>query len=159
MGHRALEVGVFLAVVAAACGGSETSETSSRLDEIRPAMAAVESLLGGPQRYSEVNATPSEVNVFVVRDGVDLAYVVREDDVDVPVGGTPYAGPTFIAEQVTFSPGVLDGVVAALPDSPVVAFSVTPREVDGVDYIATVRATGGELRVLLDAAGAVLSTG
>ena len=163
MRRRALLAGGFLAVVAVvaatACGGSDGKETSVRLDEIRPAMAAVESSLGGPQRYSEVNATPSEVNVFVVRDGKDLAYVVRGDDVDAPVGGTAYAGPTFTAEQVVFSPGVLDGVEAALPNSPVVAFSVTPRQVDGVDYIATVRATGGELRVLLDASGTVLSTG
>jgi len=123
----------------------------------RAAMTAVESSLGGPQHFSEVNATPSEANVFVVRDGGEGAYVVRDGKVEVPTSTTPYDGPTFAAADVAFGPDVLAPLAKELPDSDVVAFSVTPgTEGRVVDYIATVRAKGGQLRALLGPNGEIL---
>jgi len=149
-----------VALLVTGCGGDDPKSTSTvRLGQIRSAIAAVEAQAGGPQTYSEVNATESEVNVFVVKDGQDFAYVVTGGSIEPPPASEAYTGPTFTAEQVAFVPGVLDVIEENLPGSKVVAFSITPKAAGGVDYIATVRATGGELRVLLDANGAVLSVG
>lgn len=130
-----------------------------RIGEIR---SAVERLRGaaGPAEYSEVNATPSEVNVFVVRDGKEFAYVVCADSVSEPTdGGQDYSGPTFTDADIGFAPTVLDKVLETIKDSHVVAFSITPRDGGGVDYIVTITAPSGEFRVLLDADGGVLATG
>ena len=153
-------VSAAIAVAVTACGGGSaaTPVTTVQIGEIRSALAAVEASLGGVQTYSEVNATDTEVNVFVVKGGEDLAYVVTRGKVDAPSAGEPYSGPTFVAGQVSFEPGVLDFVVKELPDSDVAAFSVKPNASGGVDYIATVRARGTELRVLLDPSGKVIST-
>ncbi|CAB4824461.1 unannotated protein [freshwater metagenome] len=130
-----------------------------RIGEIR---SAVERLRGGAgaAQYSEVNATPSEINVFVVRDGKEFAYVVCTDSVSEPTdGGQDYRGPTFTDSDIEFAPTVLDKVLGSIKDSHVVAFSITPRDGGGVEYIATLTAPSGEFRVLLDADGGVLATG
>jgi len=153
---------VAASLVLAACGGDaggDGARSALPIDEVRPAIAAVEAALGGPQVYSEVNVTPSEVNVFVVRSGTDLPYVVSDGVVDAPTSGMPYDGPTFSAGEVAFEDEVLEAVSRELPESQIVAFSVTPRPSGGVDYIVTVRGRAAELRVLVDAAGTVLSTG
>ncbi len=114
----------------------------------------------GAAQYSEVNATPSEINVFVVRDGKEFAYVVCTDSVSEPTdGGQDYRGPTFTDSDIEFAPTVLDKVLGSIKDSHVVAFSITPRDGGGVEYIATLTAPSGEFRVLLDADGGVLATG
>jgi hypothetical protein len=140
-------------LLVAACGDDGGASTGVHVERIRPALAAVEARLGGPQRYSEVNVTPSEVNVFVVRDGVDEAYVVRDGSVESPTSGVPYAGPTFAAGDLAFTAAVLDRLSEELPDSPVLVFSATPAAGGGVDYIATL---GSNLRVLLSPDGAIL---
>jgi hypothetical protein len=130
-----------------------------RIGEIRSAVALVEKQLGGSQKYSEVNATQTEVNVFVVRDGRDFAYLVRDGVVQSPTdGGEPYTGKSFSAPDIAFAPNVLDKVVAGLGDTEVVAFSVTPKPAGGVDYVAVATAPSGEFRVLLGPDGSVLST-
>jgi hypothetical protein len=152
--------GAAIAVALTACGeGGSTAASRVQIGEVRSALAAVEAQLGGIQTYSEVNATETEVNVFVVTGGQDFAYVVVKGKVDAPSAGEPYGGRTFVAKQVAFEPNVLDLVVEQLPDSDVAAFSITPNPSGGVDYIATVRARGSELRVLLDTSGKVISTG
>lgn len=145
---------------------SRTATTSAipvkaRVDpaRLRVAVAAVEKRLGGPQRYSEVNVTQTEVNVFVVAGGTETVYVVHVDAVEPTAApGGAYTGPTFAATEIEFLPTVLNRVVAGLADSEVVAFSVTPKPTTGVDYIATVKAVSGEFRVLLAADGAILQT-
>lgn len=129
-----------------------------RLDDIRASVAAVERELGGKQAYSEVNATQTEVNVFVVSAGKDNAYVVKDGVVSSPSELGAYTGRTFAASDVAFAPNVLDKVLATIRDSEVVAFSVTPNEKSGVDYIATVTAPNGEFRVLLSPDGSIIAT-
>ena len=157
-GGRAFGIGVLVGLVGA-CGGPGPATPRARIGEIHSAIAAVEGQAGGAQVYSEINATETEVNLFVVRDGKELAYVVHEGKLDVPTSGQAFAGPTFDASQVVFQPGVLDLVAKQLPDSEIAAFSVTPDPSGGVEYIATVRARGAELRALLDSSGAVRSVG
>lgn len=129
-----------------------------RLAEIRTAIEQVEAKLGGRQTYSEVNATQAEVNVFVIAGGQDNAYVVRDGVVGPAESLGAYTGRTFTADEVKFVPGVLDKVLATIRDAEVVAFSVTPNEKSGVDYIATVTAPNGEFRVLLGADGSIIAT-
>ena len=121
-------------------------------------MELLERQLGGAQEFVEVNVTQTEVNLFVLRDGLDLAYVVRNGAVEEPSeAGVPYTGPTFTASQLDFAPTVIDVVVENMTESEVVAFSATART-GGIDYIATVRTTKREFRVLLSADGGVLDT-
>ena len=140
--------------------GATPSKTdhSLRLAEIRTAVTLVEARLGGPQQYSEVNATQAEVNVFVITGGIDYAYVVKDGVLSEPTSLGAYTGKTFGVDDIEFVPGVLDKIVQTVRDSEVVAFSVTPSAQSGVDYIATVTAPSGEFRVLLAADGSVLGT-
>jgi hypothetical protein len=151
-----------VATVDSAAGDAATTvaqaEHRVRLREIRSAVALVEERLGGPQRYSEVNATQAEVNVFVIAGGMDDAYVVKDGVLSEPTSLGPYTGKTFGADDIKFVPGVLDKIVQTIRDSEIVAFSVTPSAQSGVDYIATVTAPSGEFRVLLAADGNVLAT-
>ena len=145
------------AVTFLSCGGSDEPDTVALPGRIRGAMTAVDGLLGGPQQYSEVNATESEANVFVVRDGSEGAYVVRPPEIEPPGPMSPYGGPTFAATDVAFGDGLLTTLAEELPDAEVVALSVTPGSGGRkVDYIATVRGTGGEVRVLLGPNGEIL---
>lgn len=143
----------------AAPGGVDLGIASAspvQVDRIRSAIALLESTLGAPQRYVEVNATQSEVNLFVLRNGQDLAYVVRNDVLDPPpTDGAPYNGPTFAGADLDFVPTVIDVVVRTMQESEVVAFSATAG-LAGIEYIATVRTPKREFRVLLGADGSVL---
>lgn len=154
-----------VASTAVAATDSSASTTTSkpaplkvRLAEIRTAIEQVETKLGGRQTYSEVNATQAEVNVFVISGGQDNAYVVRDGVIGTAESLGAYTGRTFTAAEVEFVPGVLDKVLATIRDAEVVAFSVTPNEKSGVDYIATVTAPNGEFRVLLGADGSIIAT-
>lgn len=150
--------------VAQRASGSVAQPSSVKVAEIRAAVAAVEAQLGGKQRFSEVNATQTEVNVFVVAaDGSESAYLVRGGKVEPPGSAETYSGATFTASEIAFTPTVLDRVVRGIGDAELVAFSITPhgatpQEGGGVDYIATLTAPSGEFRVLIAADGAVLST-
>lgn len=128
---------------------------SVKVDLIRSAIELLERRLGDAQRYVEVNVTQTEVNLFVVRDGQDFAYVVRDGAVEDPAEGVPYSGPTFTAARLDFVPSVIDVVVQNMTESEVVAFSARARE-GGIDYIATVRTPKREFRVLLAPNGGVL---
>lgn len=108
---------------------------------------------------AEVNVTQTEVNVFAVRDGLLLAYVVCGTQVFPPDDeGEPYDGPTFTDSDIDVTPQVLSKVEATIRDSHVVALSATPGPDGGIDYIATLTAPVGEFRVLLAADGSVLAT-
>ena len=169
--------GLAAVLILASCGDSGSSATGSdsapttvaqtpsvKVAEIRAAVSAVEAQLGGKQRFSEVNATQTEVNVFVVKaDGSESAYLVRGGKVEPPDSSETYAGATFTASEIEFTPTVLDRVTRDIGDAELVAFSITPhgatsQEGGGVDYIATLTAPGGEFRVLVAADGEVLST-
>jgi hypothetical protein len=146
--------------LAAACGGDDEA-VRPLLDQIGPAIAAVEAERGGPQQYFEVNATPQVVNVFVAIDDATRAvrYVYVGGELG-PAGPEAAAeGATFSADAVTFDPAtILDGVTSELPDSDIVLFTIIGGPGGAVQYAARVQSdAGGTLDVLLDPGGAVQS--
>lgn len=147
-------------LVLAACGGGD-GPTRPLLGEIRPAIAAVEAELGGPQQFFEVNATPQVVNLFVATDGGTgvIPFVYVGDEL-APAGAPSTAeGATFGAEALAFEPDtILDRLTDALPDSDVVLFTVVGGPGGAVQYTAGVQsAAGGALVVTLGPDGTVQS--
>jgi hypothetical protein len=144
--------------VGTACGGGGGPERPA-LDQIAPAIAAVEEQLGGPQQYFEINATPQAVNLFVA-DAAETTVTPY-----VYVGGAlaesgPPAGAegnTFAASALTFDPEtILDDVAAALKDSDIVLFTIAGGPGGAVEYTAGVQSKqGGTLEVTLGADGTV----
>ena len=177
---RALVVAACLAVATVGCSSSSTSSSSTvaptttappipvgaapvLLDKIRPAIAALEAQLGGPQRYFEVNATVTLVNLFVaVDDGTKaVAYIYEADGVlEPPAEPLPASGPTFAAADMTFDETrVMALTVSQLPTSTFLRFSVTGVDGGGVSYAITAGSdTGTEFQVLVGPTGNVLGT-
>jgi len=144
----------------AACAADDDA-VRPLVDEIAPAVEAVEAELGGPQQYFEINATPQFVNLFVAVDGATQvrAYVFVDGELGPPKPPEAAEGATFEASQLRFDPDdVLDGVAEELPESDVVVFSVVGGPGGMVRYGAVVESTeGGQLDITLSPDGAVES--
>ena len=129
-------------VVAASCGADDDEAVRPVVDQIVPAIAAVEDELGGPQQFFEINATPQVVNLFVATDGGTMVtpYVYVGGEVASPAEPTTAEGATFVADAVTFDAAtILDGVTDELPDSDVARLSIVGGPGGAVRYGATVR--------------------
>lgn len=139
------------------------TESPVAVDQIGPALAAVEAELGGPQEYFEVNAADVVVNLFVAGTAADGSSTV-----------TPYAfsrgeltaqpataadGNRFAAAAVQIDPQrVLSCVVGQLPSSMVTAFVVEGGPNGVVRYTVVVTSEqGGQLVVEVSGTGQVLS--
>lgn len=152
--------GLVLAVsLLTSCGGDGGRPERPALDQIAPAVAAVEEQLGGPQQYFEINATPQAVNLFVA----DAAKTTVTPYVYVG-GALAESGPprgaegnTFAASALTFDPRtILANVTGALEDSDVVLFTIAGGRGGAVQYTADVESQqGGTLEVTLGADGTV----
>ena len=149
----------WLLLAIAACGGDDTA--TPIVDQIAPAVAAVEAELGGPQQFFEVNATPQAVNLFVATDGATevTPYVYVGGELAPAAEPAGAEGPTFGADALTFDPAtVLDAIGAELPGSEVTIFSVAGGPGGAVQYTATVQSgEGGALDVVLGPDGSVQS--
>ena len=132
------------------------------VEQIRPAIAAVEAELGGPQQYFEVNATPTLVNVFVAAKGATeaIAYIYQAGVLQAPAQPESAHGPTFSSAEPSFDETtVLANVVGSLPDSTLRGFSAVGVEGGGVSYVVTVESPrGGSLEVMVGPTGAILGT-
>ena len=132
------------------------------IEQIRPAIAAVEAELGGPQQFFEVNATPTLVNLFVAAEGGTeaVAYIYQAGALQPPAEPQPASGPTFGSAELTFDETlVLANVVGSLPDSTFRVFSAVGVQGGGVSYVVTVESTlGGSLEVTVGPTGAILGT-
>lgn len=132
------------------------------LEQIRPAVAALEAQLGGPQRYFEINATPTLVNLFVANGDQTqaVAYVYASKALQPPAAAQPASGPTFTAAEMTFDETrVMALTVAQLPTSTFLRFAVTGVSGGGVHYrIATLSELGTEFDVLVGPVGDVVGT-
>jgi hypothetical protein len=157
---RVAAIAAALLAVGAACGGGK-GPARPALDQIAPAVAAVEEKLGGPQQYFEINATPQAVNLFVadaarttVTPYVYIGGALAESG--RPAGAE---GNTFAASALTFDPHtILDGVVGELKDSDVVLFTIAGGPGGAVEYTAGVQSQqGGTLEITLGADGTVKS--
>jgi hypothetical protein len=146
--------------LAAGCDG-EDGRATPVLEEIAPAVAAVEAELGGPQQFFEVNATPQVVNLFVATEGATqvVPYVYVGGELAPAAEPAGAEGPTFGADALTFDAAtVLDAVAAEVPDSDVVLFSVAGGPDGAVQYTANVSSgDGGSLDVVLGADGSIQS--
>ena len=148
-------------VLTTSCGGDDDEAVRPVVDQIAPAIAAVESELGGPQQFFEINATPQVVNLFVATDGGTMVtpYVYVGGEVASPAEPTTAEGATFVADAVTFDAAtILDGVTDELPDSDVARLSIVGGPGGAVRYGATVQSdAGGTLEIVLGPDGTVQS--
>jgi hypothetical protein len=149
---------VAAAIVLAACGGDNEPERPV-VGQIRPAIAALERKLGGPQQYFEINATPQLVNLFVADSAKTTVtpYVYVGGAVAESAAPAGASGNTFAASAVTFDPRtILDHVVDRLPDSDIVLFTIAGGPNGAVQYTAGVKSKqGGTLAVTLGPDGTV----
>jgi hypothetical protein len=132
------------------------------IEMIRPAIAAVEAELGGPQQFFEVNATPTLVNLFVAESNATMAvaYVYQTGVLQPPADAQLASGPTFASVDLTFDETrVLANAIGALPTSTFRAFSAVGVQGGGVSYLVTIEsALGGQLEVTVGPTGAILGT-
>jgi hypothetical protein len=146
--------------VAPSTDGGATDQRPLRVDLIAPALDAIEAELG-PQRYFEVNATSSLVNVFVADEsaGTVTPYVFVDGELSAR-DPSPAEGATFDRDALDdLDPERVTGQVSAeLPDSIQDAF-VVEGGLDGtVRYSLVVSSSaGGQLLVVVAGDGTVLS--
>jgi hypothetical protein len=131
-----------------------------RVDLIQTAVTALETKLGAPQEYFEINVTAQLVNLFVaLNDGtVAQAWVYLDGELSSKEG-QPAAGHTFTKSALDFDPAkVLTQVEAQLPQSHPDVFFVEGGDGGIVRYsLALTSLQGGQLVVVVDKAGKVLS--
>ncbi|CAB4892790.1 unannotated protein [freshwater metagenome] len=150
-----------VSVAAAASSASAGSELPLRVEQIRPAVAALEAKLGGAQQYLEVNATPTLVNLFVATDNAThaVAYVYAQGTLSEPAAPevVKAGAPTFGAADIAFDAArVLAPLLVQLPNSQYRVFSVVGVAGGGVSYLVTVgSAQGGQLEVPVGADGSI----
>lgn len=137
-------------------------EAPLRVELIDDAVTAVEAAMGGPQRFFEVNATPTIVNLFVATENGTqaVAYVFVGGVLEDPAPPKPASGPTFGSADIDFdTQAVLSQVRAQLPSVEFRLFSITGLDTAGVQYQVVVESSrGAELVVFVSSTGAVLGT-
>ena len=158
---RRLAGALLITALLAGCGGDDDSTSPVRVDDIVPAIEAVEAELGAGQEFFEVNATSQLVNIFVAADGATLAvpYIYFEGELQPPAPGLPVeSGFTFGADAVDFDEDtVLDGVSDEVPKSTIEGFSIEGGDGGIVRYLVSTRsAQGGVLAVTVTGDGLVL---
>ncbi len=164
MGRRWAVAGAatMLAVLGACSDDDDPEALRPLVDQIQPAIEALESALDGPRSYFEINATPQLVNLFVadVEAGIVVPYVFASGELQEPGPSSPVSGGTsFAAADVTADlDQVLAGVTTELPNSNVRVFVVYADDTGAPRYGATVvSGEGGVLDVELGPTGEVLA--
>ncbi len=160
-GSRHKRVLAASAAVILGLGGCGGGDELPLVGEIAPAIAAVETELGGPQDYFEVNTTPDVVNVWVATDDAATATVYAYFDGELQPPAAPRdveGGETFRAAALDFDPDeILTGIADELDEPSIAQFVVVGGPGGAVQYSAFVTSSeGGVLDVLLGADGAVL---
>lgn len=145
----------------AGCAGDENSPPPVAIDDIRPALVAVEDELGAGQQFFEVNATPQLVNLFVAVDDATSAvpYIFFDGELQPPAPALAVeSGFTFGADAVDFDVDtVLDAVADELPDSTIEGFAIEGGDGGIVRYlVSTLSAQGGVLAVTVAPDGAIV---
>ena len=130
------------------------------LDEIGPAIAALEKQLGGPQDYFEINATARLVNLFVALNNGAVAqpWLYLEGTL-TSTEGQAAGGGTFASKSVDFDPDVmLSAVLTAVPGISIESFYIHGDGQGNVLYgVLATSDKGGGLDVVLGADGSVKS--
>lgn len=130
------------------------------LDQIGPAIAALESQLGGPQDYFEINATARLVNLFVAlnKGAVAQPWLYLDGKLS-STEGQAASGGTFAASAVNFAPDmILSTMLTDLPGVSIESFYIHGDGRGNVLYgVLATSAKGGALDVVLGADGSVKS--
>ena len=171
---RRLLVAAALVLTACSGGGSSTSTNAStstttteappgtalRVDLIKEAVKALETKLGGPQQFFEINATTSLVNLIVsLNDGkVAQPWVYFEGALSSTEGGDA-TGFSFAGSALDFDPDkVLSKLQAELPNSSPDLFFIEGGQGGIVRYsVAVTSSQGGQLIVVVGPDGTVKS--
>lgn len=157
-------IAAVLLVVVGGCSGDDGDEDSDgarlRVDAMAAAVTALETRLGAPQTYFEVNATPILVNLYVASDGGTATLYIYDavaDTLGEPDAAQPASGPTFQWAAVDFDPDrVLTQALEQLPDALPRFFSVTAVEGGSPVYQVVLESKeGGALSVAVSADGTV----
>jgi myosin-crossreactive antigen len=130
------------------------------VEQIDAAIAAIESELGGPQQYFEINATAKLVNLFVsLNNGAIAQPWVYVDGTLTSQEGKAASGGTFLAADVAFDPAmVLSKIRDQLAGSTIESFYINGDGQGNVQYGALVTSKqGGGLDVLVGSDGAIKS--
>lgn len=130
------------------------------LDQIAPAVAALEAQLGGPQQYFEINATARLVNLFVALNNGAVAqpWLYLEGTL-TSTEGQAASGGTFGSSAVDFDPDlILSTVLTELPGISVESFYIHGDGLGNVLYgVLATSDKGGGLDVVLGTDGSVKS--
>ena len=127
---------------------------------IGAAVAALETRLGGPQQYFEINATPQLVNLFVaLNDGKLVQPWVYLDGELTSTEGREATGFSFARSALDFDPDrVLSRIQAELPQARPDVFFVEGGKGGIVQYsVAVTSQQGGQLVVIVGPGGEVQS--
>jgi hypothetical protein len=130
------------------------------VDEIGTAVAALETKLGGPQDFFEINATSSLVNMIVaLNDGKVAQPWVYFDGELSSTEGSPASGFSFASSALDFDPDkVLGQLQTELPQSSPDLFFIEGGEGGVVRYsVAVTSQQGGQLIVVVGPDGTVQS--
>jgi hypothetical protein len=161
---------IALALLVGACssGGGSTDATTpakpqpARIDDVAPAIAAVEAARGGRQRYTEINANEAVVNLFVAQpDGTEIAYVYRDGKLDPPAEPTAQqpGATAFDLSSVDLSKvgGFHDLLKKDLPDAVLRRLTLVQIPGKGLNWVATVvNSKGSPIDVVFSPAGALV---
>ena len=137
-----------------------TAGTLPLVEKIHDAVNALETKLGGPQQYFEINATARLVNVIVaLNDGkVAQPWVFLDGELS-STDGAAATGFSFAASALDFDPAkVLSKLQEQLPESSPDLFFVEGGEGGTVRYsVAVTSKQGGQLVVIVGPDGSVQS--
>ncbi|MBK5333887.1 MAG: hypothetical protein JJD93_18060, partial [Ilumatobacteraceae bacterium] len=130
------------------------------VDEIYDAVKALETKLGAPQQFFEINATSSLVNLIVaLNDGAVAQPWVYLDGALSSTEGADATGATFASSALDFDPAkVLSKLQAELPQSQPDLFFVEGGPGGIVRYsVAVSSSQGGQFVVVVGPDGTVQS--
>jgi hypothetical protein len=145
------------------CNASGTEQATVDLPavaKITEAIDALETKLGGPQQYFEVNATAKVVNLFVALDGATVAQAwLYADGTLTSKEGQKASGGTFTRAELDFQTDkVFTTIRRQIPQAILESFYVNGDGKGHVQYgVLTSAQCGGGLDVVVGPDGAVKS--
>lgn len=154
----------------AACGGGDdggpatTVRTGAALavDQIAPAIAAVEAARGGPQRFTEINTNVEGVTLFVAVDATSEVDYFYADGVLEPAGApVAQSSPAFALDGVArdIAPELVRATQERFPGATVTALALAQLGGDAgpVWALRSRSVRGGVLDVVYSPAGELIS--
>jgi hypothetical protein len=132
------------------------------ITEIAPAVEALETMLGGPQEYVEINADAQIVSLIVFDAITSQAIPYRYLRGEIARVGEPFAisgGQPLRAEWINFDPATMfDALRSEVPEANIVGFVILAGAEGTVTYETFLQSRqGGQILVTLSPDGQVLS--